>query len=116
MTKKREVRVLSAPETAWFLRCALGPEVAWETWLTDVRRNRIGLSGELVLLPVARIKERCNRPVYAVNDIETFIREYRRCNPHCGPKKLPVVRTIELDEDDRRHWKLRKVAEHEVRP
>lgn len=105
-----KVKVLSSPETAAFLRQALGPIVGWDDWLSDRRRGRGDQLADFDLQPCAALQDRCKRPVYAVADVGTFVRSVRLRHPGAGPGIRPNVRVIELDTEDHRSWKMKPPA------
>ena len=105
-----EVRVMTAPEAAAYLRQQLGPLVAWDDWLSDRRRGRGEPLSAFDLQPCASLKERCRRPMYAVHDLAVFVVAVRRCHPKARPGIRPQIRTIEIDTDDHRGWKMRPPA------
>lgn len=85
----RTVDVLTIQEVVYWLRERLGPSVAWEPFLENCRHGRADLHG-LELLPVALMRSELlatgarrgrSRPVYALDDVRTFIAELMRCNP-----------------------------------
>ncbi|TFW28659.1 hypothetical protein [Massilia horti] len=102
-----EVKAMTAPETAAFLRQQLGPIVAWDDWLSDRRRGRGDPLADFDLQPCASLKSRCRRPVYAIKDIVEFIRSVRRRHPTAQPGIKPSVLTIKLDSEDCRSWRMR---------
>ena len=104
------VKVLSAPETAAFLRQALGPIVAWDDWLSDRRRGKGDPLADFELQPCAVLQGRCRRPVYAVDDVIRFILSARLRRPDAGPGAKPDVLVVELDSADHRTWKMKPPA------
>lgn len=105
-----EVKVMTAPETAAYLRQQLGPLVAWEDWLRDRRRGKGHEIAEIDLQPCASMKGLCRRPLYAVVDIARFILAVRRHRPSAKPGIKPEVLTIRLDTEDCRTWRMRPPA------
>jgi hypothetical protein len=105
-----KVKVMTAPETAALLRQQLGPIVAWDDWLSDRRRGRGDQLADFDLQPCASLKDRCRRPVYAIEDIVEFIKSVRRRHSTAKPGIKPDVMVIQLDGDDCRSWKMRPPA------
>jgi hypothetical protein len=105
-----EVKVMTAPETAAYLRQQLGPIVAWEDWLRDRRRDKGHQLADLDLQPCASMKGLCRRPLYAIVDIALFILAVRRRRPGAIPGIKPEVMVIELDTDDFRSWRMKPPA------
>lgn len=105
-----KVKVLSAPEAAAYLRNQLGPLVAWDAYLADLRRGRAQPLAEFDLQPCGRLKDRCCRPVYAAHDLALYVLSVRRRFPDARPGIKPQVSTIEINTDDPRHWKMRPPA------
>lgn len=111
-TTTKDVRLLSAPETAHLLRQALGPFKAWEDWLSDVRRGRAGACSGPILEPYCKLKDPefgCFRPMYAAGAIKAFIHEFRSKNPASCAGIKATVYIAEIDAGDMRHWKVRKL-------
>lgn len=112
-TTTKDVRLISAPETAFILRQALGPFKAWEDWLSDVRRGKAGACSGPILEPYCKLKDPefgCFRPMYAVQDIKAFILQFRSANPASCVGIKPTVYIAEIDAGDMRHWKARKLV------
>ena len=105
-----EVKALSAPETAAFLRQALGPIVAWDDWLSDRRRDRGDPLANFDFQPCAALRSLCKRPLYAVTDVILFVQSVRRLRPNAGPGIRSQVHIIKLDTEDHRSWKMRPPA------
>jgi len=105
-----EVKVMTAPETAAYLRQQLGPLVAWDDWLRDRRRGKGHQLADIDLQPCASMKSLCRRPLYAVIDIALFILAVRRCHRSALPGIKPEVMVVRLDSDDVRSWKMRPPA------
>jgi hypothetical protein len=105
-----EIRVMTAPETAAYLRQQLGPIVAWDDWLRDRRRGKGQGLADIDLQPCASMKGLCRRPLYAVVSIAQFIVAVRRRDPDAKPGIKPNVLTISLDADDCRSWRMRPPA------
>lgn len=105
-----EVRVMTAPETAAYLRQQLGPLVAWEDWLKDRRRSRGHELADIDLQPCASMKSLCRRPLYAVLDVARFVLAVRRRHPRAMPGIKPEVMVIKLDSDDLRSWRMKPPA------
>lgn len=105
-----EVKVMTAPETAAYLRQQLGPMVAWEDWLRDRRRGKGHELAEIDLQPCATMKGLCRRPLYAVVDIAQFVLAVRRRLPSATAGIKPKVFTIQLDAEDPRSWRMKPPA------
>lgn len=105
-----EVKVMSAPETAAYLRQQLGPLVAWEDWLKDRRLGRGQELADIDLQPCASMKGLCRRPLYAVVDVARFVLAVRRRHPRAIPGIKPEVMVIQLDSEDCRSWRMKPPA------
>jgi hypothetical protein len=105
-----EVRVMTAPETAAYLRQQLGPIVAWEDWLRDRRRGKGHQLADVDLQPCASMKGLCRRPLYAVVDTARFVLAVRRRHPGAAPGIKPEVMVIEVDAEDCRSWRMKPPA------
>jgi hypothetical protein len=105
-----EVKVMPAPEAAAYLRSQLGPIVAWDAHLADLRRGKALPLADFDLQPCAHVKARCRRPMYAIHDLAVFVLSVRRRYPEAGPGIKPQVCTIEIDTDDPRDWKMKPPA------
>lgn len=105
-----EIKVMTAPETAAYLRQQLGPIVAWEDWLRDRRRGKGQQLADIDLQPCASMKGLCSRPLYAIVGIAQFILAVRRRDPDAKPGIKPNVLTIQLDAGDPRSWRMRPPA------
>lgn len=102
-----EVRVMTAPETAAYLRQQLGPLVAWEDWLRDRRRGKGHSLADIDLQPCASMRGLCRRPLYAIVDVARFVLAVRRRYPSAIPGIKPEVMVVRLDAEDRRIWKMK---------
>lgn len=104
------VKLIPAPEVASLLRQALGPK-GWEDFLMVVRQDRYGGRGP-TLLPHCKLKDKDGhwRPVYDIEDVKRFIREYRDANPGSRPGIPLLVIPVEIDPTDRRHWSVKRIA------
>lgn len=105
-----DVRVMTAPETAAYLRQQLGPLVAWEDWLRDRRRDKGHQLADTDLQPCASMKGLCRRPLYAVVDIARFVLAVRRRHPSASAGIKPEVLVVQLDTDDCRSWRMKPPA------
>lgn len=79
---KRKV-LISASETQYALRRALGPLRAWGDFLADLAREtpkRVHVLG-FTLLPVARKRDRCGRPLYDPSEVAAFILNVWNADP-----------------------------------
>lgn len=105
-----KVKVLSAPETAFVLRRALGALRAWDDALADMRRGRADCYG-YVLKPLGRSHDgRCRRPIYALQAIKEFIVAVRAAEPISEEAIKIQVQEVEIDPDDCRSWLVRPIA------
>lgn len=95
---------ISAADTAFLLRARLGDMRAWGDFLADCIRGRADIGGH-TLLPCARLHDRCDRPVYAVADVNIFIDRVLATVPGAG--KMPI-RPLVLPIDDVRHWRVNR--------
>jgi hypothetical protein len=103
------VKVLDFFTTAYALRKTLGDGPNYFTLLLDMRRGRSDFHG-LVLLPIGRTREgRSLRPVYAVEDVVLFIKKAREVAEVPANPAAVKVRTVMLDPEDYRSWRVRKV-------
>lgn len=101
------IRAMAAPEAAAYLRQQLGPLVAWDTHLADLRRGRAEPLADFDLQPCGTVKDRCRRPVYDIYDLARYVLAVRRSHPEAGPGIKPQVCTIDIDLEDPRSWKMR---------
>lgn len=105
-----EIKVLSAPETAAYLRQQLGPIVAFDDWLRDRRRGKGQALADIDLQPCAYMKGLCRRPLYSIVATAQFILAVRRRHPDAKPGIKPNVLTIELDAGAPRSWRMKPPA------
>jgi hypothetical protein len=105
-----KIKVMTAPETAAYLRAQLGPIVSWEDWLRDRRRGKGQSLADIDLQPCAFMRDLCRRPLYAIVEIAQFILAVRRRDPDAKPGIKPNVLTIQLDAGDPRSWRMRPPA------
>ncbi len=88
--------VLTASETAFYLRFRLGPIRSWSHFLSDCIRGRGGLHG-MALMPCCRRRELgCFRPAYALDDVHAFVDAVLATVPGAGKASIkPTVVMIE---------------------
>lgn len=105
-----QVKAMTAPEAAIYLRQQLGPLVSWETYLADLRRGRAQPMCDFDLQPCVAVRDRCRRPLYAIRDLAEFVLSVRRRNPAARAGIRPQICTVDIDIDDPRHWTMRPPA------
>lgn len=82
-------KTYSTSETVLILRQALGTFRAWDDCLADMRRDKTSVCG-FILKPACRLHDGIAwRPVYAWQDIKTFIRDVFSAAPEARVR-LPV--------------------------
>lgn len=105
--KSEPTQVLSASETTLYLRVKIGPLRAWGDFLADCLRGRASINGER-LMPCARVSDgRAYRPVYAMDDIESFIAHVLVSVTGAGPQKI-VPRVLNIVRGV--GWRFQKFA------
>lgn len=96
---------ISVAEAAFMLRVFLGTQRSWTPFLTDNIRGRQDIAGYR-LLPCAQQHDgKSYRPVYALEDVKSFIENVRKAIPSTG--KTPI-KTTALAIDSGRHWRVNK--------
>jgi hypothetical protein len=111
------VTTISASETAYLLRQALGPVRSWGDWLADLLRDRAAPHFGLRLLPVAGLKSRCRRPVYATADVAKFIRSALALCPVGAVDRSVVKILIDIPTGDMAApWQFRRAQIARVAP
>lgn len=101
--------VLPSSEVAYALRRLLGPIVAWDDCLADMRRGKTSIEG-LRLVPACRYHDGLAwRPGYTKADILIFVAEVRAKRPDARPGIGLQAKTVELYPADMRFWKVKKV-------
>jgi hypothetical protein len=101
--------VLPSSEVAYVLRSLLGPIVAWDDCLADMRRGKTSIEG-LRLVPACRYHDGLAwRPGYTKADILIFVAAVRAKRPDARPRIGLQAKTVELDPADMRFWKVKKV-------
>ena len=102
-----KIKTLSAAETAFLLRVKLGPLRNYGDFLADCIRDRQNIAGHQ-LLPIARQQDgKGLRPVYGIEDIQSFISKVLAATPAAGKT---AIKTTILNVDTGRHWLLNKFA------
>jgi len=102
---------ISAAETAFALRKALGPERSWGHFLSDCIRDKTKAS-EPILLPLVNVKvpgDRCERPRYAKRHVPDFIVDHRAT--HSRPADADRLHSVAIQIDPVNlsiPWRLRK--------
>lgn len=101
--------VLPSSEAAYVLRRLLGPIVAWDDCLADMRRGKTSIEG-LRLVPACRYHDGLAwRPGYTKADILIFVTAVRAKRPDARSGIGLQAKTVELDPADMRFWKVKKV-------
>jgi hypothetical protein len=100
------IKGLNSSETTFFLRLALGPLYSWDMRLADMRRGKVKQGP--ILLPIARAKtDRVKCPHYSANDIRDFVLAYKDYDTQAKTNVKPQIEILEVENDDRRHWRYR---------
>lgn len=94
---------LSLSQTSYKLSEELGLLRSWTNFLTDNIRGQQHVAG-YTLLPCAYVNDgRCDRPFYAISDIEAFVRNVKVAMPgSCMTLAVPML----LEIDSKRPWRL----------
>lgn len=101
-----KTHMLSAGETAFILRLALGPR-QWSDFLADAIRDKTAGIGGLVLLPAARGPRRV--PLYRPADVAAFIRQVRTIDPSLRPGPVASV-LYQVDDTIGLPWRARRAT------
>lgn len=108
--------VLPSSEAAYVLRRLLGPIVAWDDCLADMRRGKATIEG-IRLLPICRYHDGLAwRPGYTKADILIFVAAVRAKRPDAKPGMRLQASAVELDPSDMRSWKVKQVCRLHVPP
>lgn len=93
---KIDTPTLTTSQVVLRLYAELGTLRSWADFLSDNIRGRQSLNG-LTLMPAARVEDaRTLRPVYAVHDVDEFIKIVLSEVPSAGPAKIvPKILAIE---------------------
>lgn len=109
MTARRAL--LSASETQFALRRALGPIRAWSDFLADLAREqskKVHVRG-CRLFPIARRRDRCGRPLYDPAHVAEFIRNVWTADPSLRRDWSAVQREeFEFEEAPLLPWRMRR--------
>lgn len=101
------VNILSASETAFFLRFQLGNLRSWEDVLADMRRGKSSYYG-FTLLPFCRIQgSGLPRPAYRLTDVQDFIDKVSLLRHSPAKPHMLSIQQVEIDPTDKRHWSVR---------
>ena len=104
------VKVMTAPETAYLLRRELGPLRNWDDTLSDMRRGRVESVHGATLLPICQGKyQGAWRPMYATADVLVFIKAVLAAAPGAGRHAPYQVKTAYTHPGDTRPWHTRKL-------
>lgn len=103
-------QLLSASETQFALRRALGPIRAWGDFLADLARKTpkgVSVHG-FKLFPLARRHDRCGRPLYDPADVATFIRNVWATDPSLkGDWSALDKQLVEIEDSSILPWRMR---------
>lgn len=104
------MELISASETQFALRRALGPSRAWGGFLADLAREKpkdVHVCG-FKLLPAGRKRDRCGRPLYAPNDVVEFIKNVWAADPTLkGDWSALDKQLVEVEDSPLLTWRMR---------
>ncbi|MBE7370036.1 hypothetical protein [Ramlibacter pallidus] len=108
---KKRGKLLTASETQFALRLALGPVRAWSDFLADLAREKpkgVHVRG-FKLFPVARRHDRCERPLYDPAEVAAFISNVWAADPTLRRDWTGVAKLdVEFDDEPTLSWRMRR--------
>jgi hypothetical protein len=109
----KRIEMISASETQFALRCALGPLRAWGDFLADLARETpkgVHVCG-FTLLPAGIRRDRCGRPLYAPRDVAAFIRNVWAADPSLRRDWRALEKQlVEIEDSPLLPWRMREAV------